>query len=139
VLSSGKDWYLHVRVVDGAGNWASDSYTVGPFLVSQNAVAQGDPLQIPGWLPLLIVLAVICVIVLALFMAAENGRRQRERRAAQMQMQQAQYHYQYQGVYPPPQQPGNVHVTTYHAPICPRCGRVDMGSTYCPYCGWRMR
>jgi hypothetical protein len=89
-----------------------------------------------------LLLAVVCVIVIAVAVAAGNARKQKERHAAQMQqmqqMQMMQYHYEFQGAYPP-QQPANVHVTTYHAPICPRCGRVDMGSTYCPYCGWRMR
>jgi hypothetical protein len=157
-LGSGRDWYLHVRAVDGSGNWATDSYTVGPFRISPNAVAQGEPLlQLPSWLPLLAILAIVCIIIIALAsMAVGRTRREREREEAerarqeQAQNQQVQYQqpqYQYNtGAYPPPgyapqydrQQP-SANIPTYYAPVCPRCGRVDMGSIYCPYCGWRMR
>jgi hypothetical protein len=33
VPSDGTSWYLHVRTVDRAGNWADDAYHIGPFYV----------------------------------------------------------------------------------------------------------
>jgi len=32
-LSEGLEWYFHLRTVDYAGNWATDTFHVGPFLV----------------------------------------------------------------------------------------------------------
>ncbi|TET90189.1 MAG: hypothetical protein E3J35_07335, partial [Methanomassiliicoccales archaeon] len=32
-LSSGSNWYLHVRTRDNAGNWASNAYHIGPFYI----------------------------------------------------------------------------------------------------------
>lgn len=32
-LTDGGAWYIHVRTRDNAGNWASDAYHIGPFMI----------------------------------------------------------------------------------------------------------
>lgn len=142
VLRSGIDWYLHVRAVDGSGNWANSSYNIGPFRIAEGAVAQNEPfVQAPGWLPTVAVMAVLCVIIIALaaIASSNSARREREKQQESMRLQQMQYRsYQGAGVQSYQMQQ-NLITTSYMAPICPRCGRVDMGSPHCPYCGWRLR
>lgn len=144
VLSSGVSWYLHVRAVDGSGNWANSSYDLGPFIIAEGAVAQGDPNnQVPGWLPVAAAMAMVCIIIIALaaISSSNAAKKERERQQQALRWQQMQYQYQFYGGVglQPGAPPQNIHVTSYTAPICPRCGRVDMGSIYCPYCGGRLR
>jgi hypothetical protein len=147
VLSSGVNWYLHVRAVDGSGNWANYSYDMGPFAIAEGAVAQGDPSSpVSGWIPAAAGMAMVCVIIIALaaISSSNTARKKREQQEA-LRLQQMQYQMQYQYQFhggagmQSNQVPQNTHVSSYMAPVCPRCGRVDMGSTYCPYCGGRMR
>ena len=38
ILSEGLEWYFHLRTVDYAGNWATDTFHGGPFLVKIETV-----------------------------------------------------------------------------------------------------
>jgi len=145
VLSSGVNWYLHVRAVDGSGNWANSSFDMGPFIIAEGAVAQGEPSDpVPGWLPTVAAMATVCLMIIALVAVSTSNaaRKERERQREAQRLQQMQYQFQFHGgvgMQPNPAQQPNIHVSSYLAPVCPRCGRVDMGSNYCPYCGGRMR
>jgi len=49
-LSTGNNWYFHVRAVDDAGNWANGAFHVGPFYIDIDPPSTPDPDDgIPGW------------------------------------------------------------------------------------------
>ncbi len=105
-------YYVHIRTVDGDGNWAEDVYTIGPFVINEGAapledelLPEGDPGQ--ALLGLMIVLAVvISLLMLVMFMDKKGAR---------------------------PKPPAPV------SSSCPYCGRFDHGGECCPYCGGRLR
>ncbi|MHC1709055.1 MAG: hypothetical protein AB9819_01415 [Methanomassiliicoccales archaeon] len=105
-------YYVHVRTVDGDGNWAEDVFTIGPFVINEGAVPVDDLLFPEGdlgqaFLGLLIVLAVVVsLLMLVIFMDKKSAKPQ-----------------------PPSLVPNN----------CPYCGRFDHGGQFCPYCGGRLR
>ncbi|MFQ6106241.1 MAG: OmpL47-type beta-barrel domain-containing protein [Thermoplasmata archaeon] len=52
-LSTGSDWFFHVRTRDMAGNWAPDAYHVGPFFIDVSPPSALDgvwaELEGAGW------------------------------------------------------------------------------------------
>jgi hypothetical protein len=145
-LSSGVDWYLHVRAVDDSGNCALSSYTVGPFRIAPGATPQGSSAQMPWWLPIaaaVFVAAVGTIAVLAL-VAGSKAKKERQRQAEAMRAQQTYYQYAGPQAYCPQTQYQQGNAQQYsqpgpQAPACQGCGRVDMGAPFCPYCGRRLR
>jgi len=39
-LSSGSNWYLHIRTVDNAGNWNPDAFHIGPFYINTSGPSE---------------------------------------------------------------------------------------------------
>lgn len=51
ILSEGLEWYFHLRTVDYAGNWATDTFHGGPFLIKIETVdddTTGPTISNPG-------------------------------------------------------------------------------------------
>jgi ribosomal protein L32 len=108
-------YYVHIRTVDQDGNWAEDVYTIGPFIISEGAMPEDEPMfpegdTVQALIGLVIVLA---AVGLMLILVVSQDKRHR-----------------------PAAPPSNIAPSSNN---CPYCGRSDLGGTYCSYCGGRLR
>jgi hypothetical protein len=154
-------WYLHVRAIDGSGNAANGSFDIGPFVISSQAgdVTIISPYITPGVeLEIILFVMLLAGAVLLIYIISRAVRRPRQEDVVPMVQPSWQFTYG--------QQPGNVpyHIPGQYAPpppippylsgqpeqlpgaspvpperFCRNCGRNEMGGSFCPFCGFRLR
>ncbi|MCE5297074.1 MAG: zinc ribbon domain-containing protein [Euryarchaeota archaeon] len=141
---SGGTWYLHVRAVDSSGNVANETYHVGPFLISEEAVDvatdEGGHI-IFSLTDVAVLAAIIAMAIIMVFAVSRVVRRPTNEDISLTERE--KYHqilYQGWGIVPP--QPGYQQMAQhpFHGDnFCPHCGKKDLHGAFCAFCGKRLR
>ena len=145
-------WYLHIRAVNVDGNAANGSYNVGPFIIAANATDQdsgGGSWSIEGWEMVVLVVFAIVVAISVIGVARIIKRPDQDT----LPPQDTQYGAPWvpptytvinTSYAPPPPPPPSVGgplppENPDGARFCRNCGRTDVGGTFCPFCGFKLR
>ena len=157
-------WYLKVRAIDNSGNAAENATTFGPFVIAVGAVdidpngnSSNGEMDLLLQIVLLVVLAAAALLLVVIVSRVVRKPTKEDVAPAPPIMQYYappvyyQYQYppvyyqyppQYQQPYQPPVQQPNQPAQQDQIPqvrFCRNCGRSEIGDTYCPYCGYKLR
>ncbi|OPY31257.1 MAG: hypothetical protein A4E32_01707 [Methanomassiliicoccales archaeon PtaU1.Bin124] len=140
-------WYLKVRAIDNAGNAAEGAATFGPFIIGEGAIDIGPDGTTGGTGEVDPILQVFLIIMLAggaLLMFAIVLKMVRKPKPEDVEPvpQMVSYYMPPAYYYPPADQTQAEPQAVKPADqvrYCRNCGRVEIGDTFCPYCGYKLR